>query len=366
MTETTLSSLREQADNFARDLPEELSRTWRMLKPAAHLGVLEEVIDELSVRLTTLGASAQAAEDDLGLYIVYEWLEEAKEFLLLLRDVYFEEKRGQLMVYEEQLDEEGFARLKSASRSRVEEAAESLLNSLREGPARPTQMAEKKKRWALQRSPWPIYIEQFAALQEQMKSLSNQANDLFLTADIYRRIQELFTTAFSEYQEYLSQLTTQLEQALAPQVEGQASPANKLLRVVSAHAGSAPTPTAAADFIERLEALTKGLPGSRDFIAATSGGRLLTRELNIQRATTNWVESELMNELQDFYLRRGQIESRCAVARSRAGSRSPSRPEKTDWSSPTRKLKNWPIRPSLRRCSNWPTASTARWRPSLR
>lgn len=312
--DTITVPLEEQIARFAQDLPEELSRTWRMLKPAAHLGILEEVTDQLSLQVAQIGAAAELSTDDLGQFVIYEWLEEAKEFLLLLRNVFFEEKRAQLMVYEERLDEIGFAALKAASRNRVEQAAEELLKSLEDGPKRPTQMAAKKKKWALQRSPWPVYLEQLEEIREQIKGLGEQANDLFLTADIYRRVQELFRNAFTEYLDYLKEMTVKLEESLEPQEEGKSPSAAKLLRVVSSFAGEAPDPESAAEFIERLESLTKGLPGNCDFVAETSGGVLLRRDLNIQRATTNWLESELMSELQDFYLRRGQVESRLQIA----------------------------------------------------
>lgn len=319
MTETTIAApvanLEELTDRFVRELPEELSRTWRMLKPAAHLGVLAETADSLTVQLIEIGATAEVTGGDFGEFIVYEWLEDAKSFLILLRNVFFEEKRAQLMVYEGRLTEEAFGRLKAASREQTEASSEALITLLREGPSRTLQMAEKRKRWNLQRSPWPVYQTQLGQLRSQINSLSEQAADLFLTADIYLRVQELFRGTFSQYLSYLRELTVKLEAALKPDltVDGDPSAAS-LLRVISHHSGRAPEPDTAAEFIERLEALTKGLPGNRDFVAEADGGVLLHRDLNVQRATTNWLESELMSELQDFYLRRGQIESRLQIA----------------------------------------------------
>lgn len=319
MTETSVAApaipLEELTERFARELPEELSRTWRMLKPAAHLGVLAEVVDALTVQVIEIGATAEVTESDLAQFVIYEWLEEAKSLLILLRNVYFEEKRAQLMVYEGKLGEEQFARLKSASREGTEAAAADLIELLREGPTRTTQMTAKKKRWKLQRSPWPVYREQLGQLRDQVTGLSEQARDLFLTADIYLRIQDLFRSTFQQYLDYLKALEVKLSEALRPGLEDDNGPsAAALLRIVSSHAGSAPEPDTSAEFIERLEALTKGLPGNRDFVTEASGGVLLNRDLNVQRATTNWVESELMSELQDFYLRRGQIESRLQIA----------------------------------------------------
>lgn len=318
MTETTAPPdlvLTDLVDQLRTELPAELDRAWRIHKPVAHQAVLEEVAAALSERFALIGGTAEHDPTDLGRWIIFEWLEEAKEFLILLRNILFEEQRAQLMVYEEKLTEEDFGRLKTVAAERSGEAADALLTSLTGFEGKPIQLGQKRKQWNVQRSPWPVYQLQLTEYRDQLRDLRTQHADLLLTAEVYHRLQTLFRNTFANFLKYLERLSEKLDAALQPDAAGEASTsAAALLRLIAGHSGEAPEPDTAAEFIERLETLTQGLPTTRNLVAGTSGGLLLRRDLNVQRATTNWVESELMNELQDFYLRRGQIESRLQIA----------------------------------------------------
>lgn len=297
------------------ELPEELNRAWRILKPVAHQAVLEEVAADLSERFAVIGGAANLDDTDLGRWITFEWMEEAKEFLILLRNTLFEEQRAQLMVYEERLTEEDFGKLKLVAAERSREASEALLAGLNNIDDKPIQLAAKRKQWNVQRSPWPVYQMQFTEYRDQLKGMRTQHADLLLTADVYLRMQRLFRNTFANFLQYLEGMSEKLDAALLPDSEGEpTTSASALLRLIAGHSGEAPEPETAAEFIEQLETMTQGLPATRNLVTATSGGLLLRRDLNVQRATANWVESELMNEIQDFYLRRGQIESRLQIA----------------------------------------------------
>ncbi|MEM6772166.1 MAG: hypothetical protein AAF597_16450, partial [Bacteroidota bacterium] len=288
-----------------------------MEKPDAHLGLLEEALKRILPAATEIGEQAhlQQNKDDLAQWVTFAWIPEAKDFLILLRDVLFEEQKARLMEHEGRLQAGAFDRLRTSSRTVLEEAARYLADFQDKAYAKPTGLAKKRKQWAVQRSPWPVYAEQFAALVEQAAIICEQAVDLLLTADIYLRVDNLFSSAFSRYRTYLNKLTEGLKSSLEELSEREriSNPA-ALLKTVRGFVGQAPKPETAADFIELLEALTKGLPTKQGLVTGTQGGTMLRLDVNLQRNTTNWLESELMSELQDFYLRRGQIESRLQIA----------------------------------------------------
>lgn len=313
----TIIPVAELLEQFADLVNSEIERVWRMDKPDAHLGVLEEAFQKILPAAIQIGdqANRQAGQDDLAQWIIFDWVPEAKDFLILLRDVLFEEQKARLMVHEGRLTETEFDTLRLASRTALEEAT-SHLNKLQETEyAKRLVLARKRKQWAVQRSPWPVYSEQFAALGEQTKIVCEQALNLLLTADIYLRIKNLFTGTFARYRTYQGKLNEGLRDALNNLPEEQQNPnPSGLLKTVRNFVGKAPAPETAADFIELLEALTKGLPTKQGLITGTQGGKMIRLDVNLQRNTTNWLESELMSELQDFYLRRGQIESRLQIA----------------------------------------------------
>lgn len=314
---TAILPIAELLDQFAELVNNEIDLVWRMDKPDAHLGLLEEAFEKILPAAIQLGEQAdmQAPQDELAQWVVFDWLPEAKDFLILLRDVLFEEQKARLMVHEGRLDEAGFDQLRVASRSTLEEAADHLVNLRETEYAKRLVLVRKRKQWAVQRSPWPVYAEQFAALGEQTQLVCEQAVDLLLTADIYLRIKNLFTGAFSRYLAYLGKLNEGLRDSLAEVTEEQQNRnPSGLLKTVRNFVGQAPDPETAADFIELLEALTKGLPTKQGLVTGTQGGKMVRLDVNLQRNTTNWLESELMSELQDFFLRRGQIESRLQIA----------------------------------------------------
>ena len=312
----TLLPVADLLDRFADLVNSEIERVWRMDKPDAHLGLLEESFNKILPAAIEIGdqANRQAGQDDLAQWVVFAWAPEAKDFLILLRDILFEEQKARLMVHEDRLTEAGFTALRDASQSTLREAADLLLRLQETEYAKRRVLARKRKEWAVQRSPWPVYAEQFSALDEQTAVVCEQAVDLLLTADIYLRVKTLFLGTFARYLSYLGKITAGLRDSLEGSAEEQQRNPSSLLKSVRSFVGQAPSPTTAADFIELLEALTKGLPTKQGLITSTQGGKMLRLDVNLQRNTTNWLESELMNELQDFYLRRGNIESRLQIA----------------------------------------------------
>jgi hypothetical protein len=319
MTTTTSATLEEMLSGLRNNIDAELSLAWRMLEPAAHLALLATATDKLAGVLHDIGAKAEGQREDdvkgLSDFIVYEWMEDGKDFLILLRNILFEEHKALLMVQEKRIGNEAFASLKSASRQTVDQATEELLRSLKEGPTKPIQLTNKRAVWRLQNSPWSVYIEQINTLRQQTVGLGEQANDLRLTAEIYQRIKSLFNGTFGQYLDYLQDMTAGVDEALreVPEDKNEIN-ATALLKTIRQFVNKASEPNTAAEFIERLEALTRGLPSGTTLVTSTDGGLLLQREINIRRATTNWLESELMNEVQDFYTRRRQIQNRLQMA----------------------------------------------------
>ncbi len=56
------------------------------------------------------------------------------------------------------------------------------------------------------------------------------------------------------------------------------------------------------------------MPTNGKLILGTDGGLLQVRDINLSTATSGWLQSELISEVQEFYVRREQIDKFLQVA----------------------------------------------------
>ncbi len=321
MNTTILPQLPDRLSAIEGEALERITQTWTGDGPELQGRHVAELVTYLASSVEAAGDQAQAvlgrqgSEDRFAYFLTYEWLDDALDYLVLLRDMVFEYHRADILLRENRLTRPAFATFEESSREQARLAGSALFDKLKLGSTPSVDLDKRIKKWKLENSPWPVIREQLRVIVEQVGAIGKQAVQLEGASVTFREIHECFAEAFRNYLNYLSELTAALDLSLHPEATETAavSPAS-LLKQLRQFSTKSPMPVLAAGFIDRLDELTARLPSTERLIIGTEGGSLQQREINLREETRTWLQSELMSEVQDFYNRREQINNRLLAA----------------------------------------------------
>lgn len=315
------TSLFERFADLKLQLTARSAALWEQADPTLRYHDLSEFTFWLTGELLSVGEVAQqnlaeeSPESPEAYFIVYVWLDRAKDVAVLLRNSCFEQHRTDLLNREDRITPHDLTDFFAATQQAIHQAITDLV-SLPDNPAYAPEMLERRiRKWHLEHSPWPVLREQFALLLDQEEILNGQVLRLEETEVIFRRIRAHFAKAFSGYLAYLKELAA----ALAGGVSANDAPAKESgsaagLKALRKFTDWAPRPETSAVFIDQLRELTDALPEGETLIIGTEAGLLQRRPSNLAQDTAAWIQSELMSEVQEFYNRREQITNRLLIA----------------------------------------------------
>jgi len=132
----------------------------------------------------------------LGTNVVsYLWLEEAKSFMLLWRDILLQEQKAMLMELDGKVTKGNLAKLQTVSKDTLVNASEDIkgfyhkcLASFKRGDKKSLQQIKK---WQFQENPWSMYQAQIEQIAKQCKDAEIQQNGLQNTAKGFHEIKQL-------------------------------------------------------------------------------------------------------------------------------------------------------------------------------
>ncbi len=286
-----------------------------------HISLLADGLVELSEQASEIGSLAyrhllspdpERFEDYL---ITFDWSERVKYFLLLWRDVLFEEHKTFLRVSDGDVSLKSFQEQKTKSRDLLFELSNDLKNYL-EATKRATPNHEKvRDTWYLQTNPWPVYQVQFAQFQEQAKELRRQFEALWNSSGAYVVINSHFIDTFNNYLETVEQVKAEIisiregikekgNEPISMEVVNQLEEVDRKI-LISSKLGKFN-----ADLNDQIQELPKKMKVN----VCLNNGSLQYKDLDIRQSTREWLESEVMSEVYEFFQISNNIHSRLNLA----------------------------------------------------
>jgi len=287
----------------------------------AHIALLADGLEELSQQAIEIGDLAHTHlvtsdpkrfEDYL---ITFDWSERVKYFLLLWRDILFEEHKTFLRVSDGEINLNAFQQQKTRSRDLLFELSNDLKNYL-EGTKKATPDHQKVEDiWYLQTNPWPVYKQQFTQFQEQGHELKKQFQALWNSSGAYVVINSHFDDTFNNYLETIEQVKAEIiairegikekgDEPISMDVVHQLEEVDRKI-LISSKLGK---------FTSDLNEQIQELPKKMKVNVSLQDGRLLYKDLNVRNSTREWIESEVMSEVYDFFQISNNIHSRLNLA----------------------------------------------------
>lgn len=246
--------------------------------------------------------------------ISYEWGEYAKAFSLLWRDVFFQHQLAWLKLRNQKISAPDFQRLNQQSVQVLEDAAKELKQFLEEGPKRLSQPDKQLEKWKLQENPWPIYKTQLQQIPEQCSKLQKQSSLLLNATQVYQSIGEHFNRAFETNLQNLSTLRTTLKSLLQSFTEEESFSANQVVNGMDSLYQKLKGTSDLTDFEETMNNYLNQLPKEQQYGVDTANGLLLYKELDLQKQTGTWLDSEAMSAIYELNTIQEQIQNKIGLS----------------------------------------------------
>lgn len=227
--------------------------------------------------------------------LLFDWMEKAKDFLILCQDTLFQNQKAQVLQLDQRVSDAEATQLKMLSTQLIEEAAEDLLAYF-ENKIQNIKAGGKVERtvsnYEIQHSPYPIYRKQIEQIIMQIGELEapfallQSVSENFVS--IHALIQNNKTTCQTEM-EQLRQVATRIIDFI--QVH-QAEKVGKIIPFIKEQEGNLSSIDETQFFIRNLENILGQLPETSKIFTQTDESILVYKEINFIKNTRQWLETE--------------------------------------------------------------------------
>ncbi len=304
----------QQLDELEARIAEAIGEAWEAASPGEQLGRMATAVASICETIGKVGEYAferlenkatYPEEQTFHYYLVnYEWAAEAKAFLLLWRDIFFELQKGHLLEADGAIDAKSISRLNEQSKAALQSAAESLKGFMgrisrtenkRWQPTRQRRIAN----WRLQKNPWPVYREQFSAITGQVAHLLKQYQETANAASVFQKIRREIEALAAACQADILEAHNRVDQTTAllgeeDSATGELPKPGKISNRLETMASKIQAPPRLQSFSAELEESLNALPEKMRIALKIQGGLLEMLDLNLRKRCLQWLEAEVL------------------------------------------------------------------------
>ena len=180
-------SLKSLLNIFDTTLDSTVNQVWNEKDKSDHLEALVNGASKITHHILELGEFVRIGMDEDSLtptellpsYIIqYTWIDEAKSFLILWRDVIFQYQKALVLESNQKISNENLEQLWAKSKSVVQNGVVHLKDFLEKETSsiaqKPKELKAKMADWKKIQNPWTTYRKQIETINEQCKKLREQ------------------------------------------------------------------------------------------------------------------------------------------------------------------------------------------------
>ncbi|PHN05891.1 ATP-binding protein [Flavilitoribacter nigricans] len=238
-------------------------------------------------------------------FATYFWPEGAKGFLILWRDVLFELQKAFILHQVRAIPKEEVIELYEASQDTVRQAASELSGLLdkRLQDARKQKGGVEKilRELKLQQNPWPVYRDQLQEILSQLDQLVDSFRELSETAEAFQVIREALFETVAACQEELVQHRKIAQQAIDSILHNGEVKPGKIANQLEEKEADIQLANHLSEFSAIAEKKLASLQEKIQVPVDTEGGLILYKEINFQRSTRQWMDSEVLPLLYEIW-----------------------------------------------------------------
>lgn len=260
--------------------------------------------EESAIALSVLPKKANPDIQMPPSIISYLWMEEAKNYLILWRNVLLQQQKGKIMEVDGQVKNATLLELGRQSKQVLQEAGEELkafYNKEYQRLKSSNTSAKQLSKWSFQSNPWPVYKDQIDQLAAQCREAEVQQNGLQNTTVGFQNIHQLIKETIQSCQNELQQLRDFSGQTINYIDENiEDKPGRVATRLEELEEG--------VKIPNHVKAFSGALKDKIDELAAkmrvpidTNNGMVQFKETNFKRNAQSWLDSEVVPVLYEIW-----------------------------------------------------------------
>ena len=284
-------------------------------KPEA-LNLLEELVVEgkqlSAICLTEIQKSHlkctndQPLSDDLYLdyQLIFEWMEEVKDFFIAWRDVTFEQFKGNILLNDEKITNHQLVNLNVASSLAIEKVKNQVLHHYEKHTSLDVSTIPNKKKqlrlWSGMKNPFDIYKKQIDDLVIQCEDCKKGFEELSAHQVIFKRIKALAIDNIQNIESQIQNLEKTLESLTVNLDYTSEDSVAELEKIIQAET-NINFNTLQNQYNYDIEQLIQQLSDKIDTPVSVNLGMMTKREIGIKRLTKRWLQSEITPLLYEIW-----------------------------------------------------------------
>lgn len=301
-----LIDLKELSGHLQRELLDHIDMAWQADQDILHLDILDEGCYLVAARILDIGNKSATAllegKQNIAFYnISYNWANEAKAFLTLWRNIVFEEQKALLLVSEGRAKMDSYQALKNNSKAVLITAANDILGALKKHLKNSGGSASIMQKLSLQDNPWSVYKQQIASLAPQTEALVKQFKTLWNASGLYVLVKSNFDEEFDIHQKSVEEFKKAINEISASLEFTEKLEVNEVVKQLNTLSEKHLSDRSFQELQKILEADLKELPKSERYVIQKDNGKLYYEDIDLKQRTGNWLESEMLPLINNFY-----------------------------------------------------------------
>ena len=297
-----------------------MNQVWNEKDISVHLEGLVNGAAKITHHILELGEFVKIGMDDNSLtpmellprYIIqYTWIEEAKSFLILWRDVIFQYQKALVLASNHKISPKNLEQLWADSKNVIQNGVAYLKNFLEKEISsitqNPKELKTKLGNWKKNQNPWGTYRKQIETINSQCKKLQEQNKTLLQSTKLFKGIEELIQQNLNTSQAEIAQFKLLANEAIELVEENVKDKPGKLSTLLEQMESKLVTNHHLESLNFSMDEKLAGLVESMEVPIETKRGMLLFREVNLQGNSKLWLDSEVTPLIYEFWEVNDQI-----------------------------------------------------------
>ena len=233
--------------------------------------------------------------------ILHQWMEEAKNFMILWRDVLLEGTKAYHYQQDNTVDYISIKKMQDQSKavlnnsiSALQQVYPSVIASLGNDPDTVKNQVQK---WEKQINPWTAYSLQIKAITEQCRSISNLSNQLGRSNGSYKTIRRILKSYLDKRKSNMKEISQCAMTALSTindinSEEGSINISQRVLKIEGVHKRLNEL-FVDMHHLEQIEKILEEMTDTVEVPVNGNNGKLNVKKLSLKKSTQQWLESEI-------------------------------------------------------------------------
>lgn len=239
--------------------------------------------------------------------ILHYWMEEAKNFMILWRDILLEGTKAYHYQQDGIVDHISVKKMLDQSKSILQESIDFLQdlypNMITDLGSDPEHVKRQVQDWEKQINPWTEYSLQFKAIAEQCRSISNLGNQLGRSNGSYKIIKRILESYIDKRKSNMEEISYCAMTALSTikdinNDEGDPNISQKVQKIESIHKRLNEL-FVDIHHLEQIEKILEDMADNLEVPINGDNGKLNVKKLSLKKSTQQWLESEIYLLLYD-------------------------------------------------------------------